>query len=122
MTEKQIENAMRSLNLSREEAIEMLRDDEAIDKGAELFELTDEQKKVAKQMTAAGGGKHKEKVKRERKVDEDKHEIMQTLDDALCDIADNVDERKADSEISFSYNGARYTLKLIKHRPTKKDA
>lgn len=122
MTEKQIENAMRSLDLTREEAIEMLQADEAIDAGEKLFELSDEQKKVAKQMTSAGGGKHTEKVKRERKVDADKHEIMQTLDDALCDIADNVSERKADSEISFSYNGAKYTLKLVKHRPPKKDA
>ncbi len=120
MTEKQIENAMRSLDLTREEAIEMLQADEAIDAGEKLFELSDEQKKVAKQMTSAGGGKHTEKVKRERKVDADKHEIMQTLDDALCDIADNVSERKADSEISFSYNGAQYTLKLVKHRPPKK--
>jgi phage gp29-like protein len=120
MTEKQILNAMKSLDLTREEAIEMLSADEEIDKGAKLFELSDEQKKVAKEMTTAGGGKHKEHKPRERKVDADKKEIMQTLDDALCDLVDNVEEPKNESEISFTYNGASYTIKLIKHRPPKK--
>jgi hypothetical protein len=120
MTEKQILNAMKSLDLTREEAIEMLSADEEIDKGAKLFELSDEQKKVAKEMTAAGGGKHKEHKPRERKVDADKKEIMQTIDDALCDLVDNVEEPKNESEISFTYNGASYTIKLIKHRPPKK--
>ena len=61
----------------------------------------------------------KERKPRENKVDADKHEIMDMLDDALCDFADNVEERKADTAIEFTYNGAGYTLRLIKHRPKK---
>ncbi len=119
MTEKQIENMMRSLHCTREEAIEVIKDDEAIDKGAELFELSDEQKKVAKQMTSAGGSKHKERKPRERKVDADKLDLIQLLDDALCDFADNVEERKNESEIAFTYNGNKYSVRLIKHRKPK---
>lgn len=61
----------------------------------------------------------RKKVERERKVDPDKKFLMQNLDDALCDIADNVEERKNESEIHFTYNESSYTLKLIKHRPQK---
>ena len=61
----------------------------------------------------------KERKPRENKVDPDKHELMDLLDDALCDFADNVADRKADTEINFTYNGAEYTLRLIKHRPKK---
>lgn len=118
MTEKQIENAMRSLDLTREEAIEMLSADEAIDKGEKLFELSDEQKKVAKAMTSAGGGKHKEHKPREKKVDVDKRDLMDAIDEALCDTADNV-ERVSDSEIKIIYNDFEYTIKLIKHRKAK---
>ena len=119
MTEKQIENVMFALALTREEAIEMLSADEAIDKGEKLFELSDEQKKVAKAMTSAGGGKHKEHKPREKKVDADKRDLMDAIDEALCDTADNV-ERVSDSEIKITYNDFEYTIKLIKHRKEKK--
>ena len=120
MTEKQILNAMKSLDLTREEAIEMLSADEEIDKGAKLFELSAEQKKVAKEMTTAGGGKHKEHKPRERKVDADKQFILLSVGDVLCEIADGECPRKGETEISFTYKGNAYTLKLIKHRPPKK--
>lgn len=124
MTEAQILKAMKSLDLTREEAIEMLADDEAIEKGEKLFELSDEQKKVAKEMTSAGGGKHKERKPRERKVDTDKQTIIDVVRDGLeRDLVDwglmeNI-TTKNESELSFTYNGNAYTLKLIKHRPPK---
>lgn len=55
-----------------------------------------------------------------RKIDPDKLFVIQALDDCLCDIADNVQERKNESEIHFLYNDNSYTVKLIKHRPKKK--
>ncbi len=119
MTEKQIEKMMKSLDITREEAIEIIKDDEAIDKGEKLFELSDEQKKAVKKATATGT-KKRTAVKRERKVDTDKLEILQVCDDALCDLVDNVCERTTETELHFTYNDASYTLKLIKHRPPKK--
>lgn len=48
MTEADILRIMEGLHCSREEAIEVLQDDEAIDHGENLFELTPEQKKQVK--------------------------------------------------------------------------
>lgn len=61
----------------------------------------------------------RKKSERVRKVDPDKLFIIESLDDCLCDIADNVGERKNESEIHFEYNDSKYTLKLIKHRAPK---
>lgn len=49
--EKKIYNLIRKLGLSYQEAEAVVLDDKAIDKGEKLFELTEEQKKVAKKMT-----------------------------------------------------------------------
>ena len=51
MTSAQIEKLMKNLGISEEEALQVLADDKAIDKGEKLFELSEEQKKVAKKMT-----------------------------------------------------------------------
>lgn len=120
MTEKQIAQMMKSLGCSREEAIQIIKDDEAIEKGEKLFEQTAEQKKASKAMTAAGGGKHKEKTKRERKVDADKHDLM----DGICEwFSRNPSDytRKGDTEVTFEYLGNTYTIKLIKHRKPKEE-
>ena len=63
--------------------------------------------------------KPRKKTVREHKVDADKLEILQACDDALCCLVDNVYERKNETELSFSYNDAEYTIKLIKHRSKK---
>ncbi len=44
MAEKQVEKLMRLLNISEEEALQVIADDKAIDKGEKLFEQTKEQK------------------------------------------------------------------------------
>lgn len=118
MNEKQIEKLMKSLGCSREEAIEVIKDDEAIDKGEKLFELTDEQKKAAKQMTTTGT-KKRTAVKRERKIDENKAVVMDILTDALVDNEIAITAQKTEGELDFTYNGEKFTLKIIKHRPPK---
>ena len=40
---------MKNLQISREEALQIIADDEQIDKGVDLFPLTEEQKKAVKQ-------------------------------------------------------------------------
>lgn len=124
MKESDIQRVMNSLKISKEEAIEILQADEAIEQGEKLFEQTAEQKKASKAMTSAGGGKHKEKTKRERKVDADREKIIEAIIGA---ILYDVDECKGrivvDSlpgvECSFEFNGNQYTVKLIKHRKPK---
>lgn len=60
-----------------------------------------------------------ERKSRERKVDTVKLEIMQVIDDAICDIADNVEERKNETDLHFTYNGEKYSIKLTRHREKK---
>lgn len=119
MTEKDILNVMTNLKCSREEAIEVLQDDEAIDKGAKLFELTPEQKKASKAARMAGGSKRTTPTKRERKVDEAKGAILAECKTTLETLGAEITEVKTETEIAFCLNGEQYTLKLTKHRPKK---
>lgn len=120
-TEKEIEKQMKANHCTREEALEILQWDYEIDHGnTENGALTKEQKALVRKITKADKDPLKKRtVKRERKVDTDKLAIIQVLDDALCDIADNVEERKNETDIHFTYNGNAYTVKLTKHREKK---
>lgn len=125
MNEKQIAQMMKSLGCSREEAIQIIKDDEAIEKGEKLFEQTAEQKKATKQMTSVGGGKHKERAKRERKVDADKAILIKAMDEGLRKVGvpyiGEYSVPQNTAELSFEFNGNSYTVKLIKHRKPKEE-
>lgn len=117
---KQVVHLMKTLGCTEAEAIQIIKDDEAIEKGEKLFEQTAEQKKATKQMASAGGSKHKEKAKRERKVDADKHDLM----NGICEwFSRNPSDytRNGDAEVTFEYLGNTYTIKLIKHRKPKEE-
>lgn len=75
--EKRIKEIMEKLDCSRDEAIEILKDDDAIEHGEKLFELTDEQKAVSKQARGVSRKPAKQKAKRERKPDEEKRHLIQ---------------------------------------------
>ena len=110
--EEKIAKLMKNLDISREEAIALIEDDKAIDKGEKLFELTAEQKKAAKAATKADSKPREKKVSRPKVADPDKAEIMQTIDDALCGLVDNVEERTNDRELFFEWNDKRYKIVL----------
>lgn len=112
MTEKQIADAMRKLDLTREEAIEMLQEDEEIDRGADPRPLTAEQEKASKAARIVSTGPRTAPVKRERKPNEAKREIIQVLDEALCDIADDVTVTNIERQIDFVLDGVRYRVVL----------
>lgn len=115
--EKQIEHLMKTLDLTRAEAIELINADKAIDKGVKLFELSEEQKAVERTMKQADRKKNAvnaygKKVTRERKADNDKREIIQCIDDALCDLVDNVEVINPEREILLYFNDKKYKLVL----------
>lgn len=125
MTQADIQRVMASLKVSEAEAVEILKADEAIDDGEKLFEQTAEQKKASKAMTTAGGGKHKEKAKRERKPDADKTMLIKAIDEGLREvgvpfIGSNLAQQNT-AELSFEFNSNSYTVKLIKHRKPKEE-
>ena len=111
MTE--VENIMQLLGCSEEQAKQVIEDDKRIDKGEKLFEQTAEQKANSKKYRQ---GDRKPTVykldKRERKADNDKREIIQTLDDALCDLVDNVTVTNIERQIDFEFNGRKFRVVL----------
>lgn len=121
MNEKRIAELMKSLDCTRDEAIQVIADDEAIDSGKKLFELSAEQKKAAKEMTSTGTRKSDKPVKRERKPDEEKQEIIAKIADFLTKIDGfDVEIVKNEREISLIVGENDYSITLTKHRPPKK--
>lgn len=127
--EKWIQNAMKTLDISREEAIEMWNDDHDIDAGkAKDFDLDPEKQKVVKEMTKAGGkARAKETKPRERKPNDEKREIIQKIADFFGksvnfgeDCAETVKIANIEREITFKIGENAYSLTLTCHRKPKK--
>ena len=121
MTEKEktIQNYMKKLDLSREEAEQMWQDEQEDN----LPELTAEQKAVEKEMLRADRKKEETPRKRERKPDENKRLLINALVDCLLnappDEMEDVSIINPEREIEFRYCGDRYRLTLSKPRKEK---
>lgn len=91
------------------------------------YDLTEEQKKVAKKYTATGSKKRPTEYqfsKRERKPNDNKRWIMNRVrilfeGFALNGECDNVNLSNAERTLDFERNGKQYTLTLTEHRPKK---
>ena len=127
--EKWIQNAMKTLDISREEAIEMWNDDHDIDAGkAKDFDLDPAKQKVVKEMTKAGGkARAKETKPRERKPNDEKREIIKYLAYYLgeCDkfdenFAETVKIVNVEREITFKIGENDYSCVITCHRKPKK--
>jgi hypothetical protein len=115
MTEKEIQHAMKTLDLTREEAIEMLQEDEAVDRGADPHPLTPEQEKASKAARIVSTGPRTTPVKRERKPNEDKRELIAAIEEMLTysDIqAESVTITNPERQIDFEFRGNRYRVVL----------
>lgn len=111
LDEKLIAKYMTTLNISREEAIQLIEDDRAIDRGAKMFELDPELEKGAKKARQAD--RKTTPVKREKKAKPEKAEIcsamMQGLQElGVGDFTINNPER----EFIFIHNGTKYKVTL----------
>jgi FtsZ-interacting cell division protein YlmF len=112
--ESEILKMMTKLDLTREEAIQLLQDDE----DDVSVELTAEQKKVVKQMTQGDRKKETAPRKRERKVDDNKRNLISMLVDCLK-IFTTVEVVNPEREFLFTYNGEQYKVVLSKPRAKK---
>lgn len=125
MAETQVAKLMRLLNISEEEAQQVIADDKAIDKGEKLFEQTKEQKAVTKQMTATGTRKtptvwNFDTTKRERKKDTTKEEFIANLAEYLKNCVESVEILNPSKLISFKIGEDTFELDLKRKRATKK--
>ena len=115
---KQVELLMKCLDISEDEAIQVLKDDKAIDKGEKLFEQTAEQKANSKKYTKVGIKTNKKPdnvTDKPKKVDKNK---LDTFDLFVNFAKENgtVEIVKENAEFTVLINEQKYRIKLTKAR------
>lgn len=128
--EAQKEKLMRILNVSEEEAEKIIADDKAIDKGEKLFELTDEQKKVAKKMSNFDSKNRKKpmvldlKQPKNRKENATKSGIIAELVTFFSENSqfsvENLEILNKERQFTFKIGDETYEITLIQKRKPKK--
>ena len=116
---EEIERNMKLPNVKTEEdAIWIWLEDEGIIDNEEQNALDQKAKENRRYEQSA---EKKVRKPREKKIDEDKVKIISFLQRAMIDSdALNIVIKNEQREITFTYNGAEYSLTLTKHRPPKK--
>jgi hypothetical protein len=123
MNESRITELMKSLDLTREEAIQLIQEDEEVDrmtiKQAES-DLTKEQKQAIKK--ARGGAKavnaYGKKVTVKRKADTSKRKLIDIIFKALQNAeCENIEVTNVEREINFKVNDRKF--KIILSAPRK---
>ena len=109
--EEKIAKLMKSLGISREEAIELMEEDKRIDRGEKLYELDPELQAGAKKARQAD--RKKTDVKRERKPKPEKEEICSAMMDGLRELGvEQFEILNAEREFIFHKDGVRYKVIL----------
>lgn len=108
---------MEKLDVSRDEAIEILQDDEKIDKGQKLFEQTKEQKQASKKYTKVSKevkavNAYGKKTTVNRKADLDKRKLIEILAESLGQLEINHDVTNIEREILLNYNDRNFKIIL----------
>ena len=112
---EQLSRIKAGLKCSDEEAAEILAYDKQIEHGEQTpYDLTPAQNKIAQSYAHTGTRKPTvyKFTPRERKPNEPKREIIQILDEALTDIADDVTVTNPERQIDFVMDGIRYRVVL----------
>lgn len=129
-TKKQIE-AMEKLGFSKEEIEDIIKTDEAIDKGEKVyFDLSPEKEKEAKKFAKAGTRKaptvyklDNENGKRSRKENPTKAAIIAEIAKFLTETSENAVENleitNKERQITFSIADNQYELTLVQKRKPK---
>lgn len=103
---------------TREEAIKIIEDDELIDKGgrADWEPSVEEEKAMRKATKLKVERKKTERKPREKVVNDEKVNIINTVYAALLGSAEEITISNAEKTIDFVINGASYSINLTKHR------
>lgn len=113
---ERIEHLMQVLNLTEDEAKQVLADDDRIDHGEKLFELNPEQQKVAKKTRQADRKPtvYKFPQKKNRKPNEAKRDIMKALENAVNTFADSgsLEIINVEREFIFTLDNVKYKITL----------
>ena len=121
--DKQIEKLMKLLKISEEEAIQLVADDKAIDRGERMsFDLSKEQEKQAKKY--ANVGEKTKKTERKapvRKENATKSTIITEISAFLAEKGyEMVEITNKERQIAFKVGENDYELTLVQKRKAKK--
>ena len=111
----EIAQLMQKLDITEAEAIQLLEDDKAIDKGAKLFELTDEQAKASKKARQADRTPTVYQFKpRERKADEVKQGLIELLAEVVKEqpMCNSLEVTNPEREFLFMWAEKKYKVVL----------
>ena len=117
-TREHIEKLMKNLDLTEEEALELIASDDKVDrmKTSEVnADLTDAQRQASKKARSSGKTTvGKTKVVREKKVDDDKVFLVKSFQNLLenLDNTENVNVENDQKIITFTYNGRKFKIDL----------
>lgn len=124
--EEKILKLMKTLDLTREEAIELIDEDKEVDRMKDKDvdnDLSAEHKKIKKQCTNVkkGVNAYGKTTTRELKPDENKRAIIKVLEQALIDsgIATNVEITNIQKMIAFSIGSENFEIDLKRKRVKK---
>lgn len=130
LTQKDMElvkHHMTALDIPEAEAIQLVMDDKAVDKGEKLFELSAEQKKVAKKYAGTGTKKrtvYKFDTAKKKKENPIKQKIIAEIERFLNEnseiCSENVQIINAERQIFFQIGENDYELTLVQKRKAKK--
>ena len=129
LTQKDMElvkHHMKVLDIPEAEAIQLVMDDKAVDKGEKLFELSAEQKKVAKKYAGTGTKKrtvYKFDTAKRKKENPVKQKIITEIERFLNEnseiCAEMVQITNAERQIAFCISNVKYELTLVQKRVPK---
>ena len=86
---------------------------------SEVGQFIDDANEEAVKKATGTGERKRTAVKRERKVDVTKGRLLNDYRVLLEGLGAQVEPLKTEAEMHFTFEGASYTVKLIKHRPPK---
>lgn len=109
--EEKIQKLMKSLNISRDEAIELMEEDKRIDRGEKLYELDPELEKGAKKARQAD--RKQTTTKREKKPKPEKEEICSAMMEGLRELGvEDFEILNPEREFIFHKDGTKYKVTL----------
>lgn len=121
--DKEIESYMKSLDLTKEQAIEMWLDDEGYTDNEEQLELEKKAKESGIMRDIHGASatdKAKKTTPKTVKVSDEKQMLFNEIRANLEDLFDNVEILKENKLIQVEINGKIFKIDLIEQRPKKK--
>ena len=106
-----IQKLMKTLDITEEEAIQLMEDDREIDRGAKKFELDPELEKGAKKARQAD--RKPTTAKREKKPKPEKAEICSAMMAGLAELGiEDFTINNPEREFVFIHNGTKYKVTL----------